>query len=118
MRKIYTTQFVFAMAGSMALAQTNFMPKRTLQKSDYASGITPNRYEANPLIIPAQRTPVLVEDFEGLNYPDLPTGWSTNEVVDDNGEMTPAFISGDAELANNGGFFPVPIILGNNFTNN
>lgn len=69
-------------------------------------------------------TLVLFEDFESINYPDLPAGWDGGEPVeqqqDNNNEIglgtfVDAWQTGAATEVNYGGYFPVPHIPGNHF---
>lgn len=62
------------------------------------------------------------ENFDSTTAPNLPEGWSTPlvEILDDNtgagtGEFTPAWKTGDAYDANNGGYLPIPHIVDNQF---
>ena len=86
-----------------------------------------DKTQTDPMISPKaqfkpifKNVPVLEEDFES-GIPGLPADWATNDVeqLDDDGNplgtFVPGFVTGDADAANNGGFFPVPNIAGNNF---
>ncbi len=51
---------------------------------------------------------LLFEDFQDVDPPALPQGWTSNSIEGD-------FVTGDAEDANEGGYFPVPDRPGNIF---
>lgn len=67
---------------------------------------------------------VLFEDFESIDYPNLPVGWDGGEPVEqqqdnNNGIGLGTFVdpwqTGAATEVNYGGYFPVPHIPGNHF---
>lgn len=77
----------------------------------------------SPFNTTSHREVVLIdEDFQNVNSPNLPQGWTTPmvEILNDNtgagtGEYTPAWRTGDAYEANNGGYLPIPHIINNQF---
>ena len=70
----------------------------------------------NSVLQPLFSQIVLDEDFQSTgNLPgNLPSGWSTNNVMDSNGSMGPAFYVHNATTANAGSYWPVAEVGVNN----
>lgn len=118
MKKIYAL-LVGVIVGSTAVAQSfdNAPALKVLDKDQITPIIAPRGdIEVGSAL---RATDILFEDFQA-GGPDLPAGWGNTDVTSDPdgplaGEFTPAFIVGDADDANNGGYWPVPNIPGNTF---
>jgi hypothetical protein len=120
MKKIYTL-VVGVLVCFFAAAQSfqgNPQPAMEFSKQQITP-IIAKKGEINPLSY-MKSVDILFEDFQDVSTPALPDGWTTVQVTTDPagpmaGELTDAFITGDADDANGGGYWPVPNIGGNIF---
>ncbi len=120
MKKIYLLGLFTALA-SVSFAQWSVQQspaRRTFTRSE----ISPRasiRQEMAPSIDMSNRVVLLSEDFQGVSgtMPGaLPAGWSTNQVVQQDGSNGNAFKTHTSTTANAGGYWPVPQIgSGNKF---
>ena len=118
MKKIYAL-LICVIVGSTAVAQSfdNAPALKVLDKDQITPIIAPRGViEVGSTL---RATDILFEDFQA-GGPDLPADWGNTDVVTDvdgslGGELTPAFIVGDASDANSGGYWPVPDFPGNTF---
>lgn len=116
MKKIYIL-LLGVFVGGAALAQSvsnNSEAYRPMTRGEISTMVTPKGHFNTQAFF--KSVDLLNEDFQGPDAPDLPAGWSGSEVATlADGTMVPAFVVGDAELANNGGYWPVPDMTGNLF---
>jgi hypothetical protein len=120
MKKIYLLGLFTALT-SVSFAQWSVQQspaRRTFTRSE----ISPRasiRQEMAPSIDMSNRVVLLSEDFQGVSgtMPGaLPTGWSTNQVVQQDGSNGNAFKTHTSTTANAGGYWPVPQLgSGNKF---
>ncbi len=120
MKKIYLLGLFTAVA-SVSFAQWSVQQspaRRTFTRSE----ISPKasiRQEMAPSINWSNRVVLLTEDFQGVtgSMPaGLPSGWSTNQVVQADGSNGNAFKTHNSTTANGGGYWPVPQVgTGNKF---
>lgn len=120
MKKIYLLGLFTALA-SVSFAQWSVQQspaRRTFTRSE----ISPRasiRQEMAPSIDMSNRVVLLTEDFQGVSGAmpgSLPSGWSTNQVVQMDGSNGNAFKTHNSTTANAGGYWPVPQIgTGNKF---
>lgn len=120
MKKIYLLGLFTAVA-SVSFAQWSVQQspaRRTFTRSE----ISPKasiRQEMAPSVDWSNRVTLLTEDFQGVMgaMPGaLPTGWSTNSVVQADGSNGNAFKTHNSTTANGGGYWPVPQVgAGNKF---
>lgn len=113
MKKVFILTFCLSFIGATAqLSQSHLLTDKTQSDPMVSPKAT-----FNPIF---KNVPVLEEDFQ-TGVPGLPAGWVTNDVeqLDANGNplgtFVPGFVTGSADDANNGGFFPIPDIAGNTF---
>lgn len=89
------------------------VPFHSFEKKDMSPIVTV-KGQANQAVY-MKNTDVLFEDFEG-GGPALPADWGNTDVTDLDGAVVAAFNVGNSELANSGGYWPVPDVpAGNNF---
>ena len=120
MKKIYLLGLFTAVA-SVSFAQWSVQQspaRRTFTRSE----ISPKasiRQEMAPSINWSNRVVLLTEDFQGVTGTmpaGLPSGWSTNQVVQADGSNGNAFKTHNSTTANGGGYWPVPQVgTGNKF---
>ncbi|NNE55281.1 MAG: hypothetical protein HKN32_04630, partial [Flavobacteriales bacterium] len=119
MNKLYALIAVVMVSSSAfaQVAQDNLPPMMQFSKDQVTPIVTPRG--ENPVVEAMRATDILFEDFQA-GGPELPAGWVGVDVTSDvdgplGGELTPAFIVGDAADANSGGYWPVPDLPGNTF---
>lgn len=113
------------------LVSASAMAQNRLTNSSNENLRTFTRTEITPMVAPrgvfnpkdyVRDGNILDQDFDDATLGGLPADWSSNEVEQldgdgvGTGEFTDAFVVHDAQTANNGGYWPVPI-LGSNAGN-
>ena len=113
MRKLYALALTLFVAAGMTAQSWHNVSFQSFDKKDMSPIITKKGEGTAAAML--KNTDILFEDFEE-GIPALPEGWTGTDVTNLDGETVPAFITGDAAQANNGGYWPVPDVpVGNNF---
>ncbi|MGB0137946.1 MAG: T9SS type A sorting domain-containing protein, partial [Flavobacteriales bacterium] len=113
MRKLYALALTLFVAAGMTAQSWQNVSFQSFDKKDMSPIITKKGEGTAAAML--KNTDILFEDFEE-GIPALPEGWTGTDVTNLDGETVPAFITGDAAQANNGGYWPVPDVpVGNNF---
>lgn len=113
MRKLYALALALFVAAGMTAQSWQNVSFQSFDKKDTSPIIT--KKGEGTVAAMLKNTDILFEDFEE-GIPALPEGWTGTNVTNLAGETVPAFITGDAAQANNGGYWPVPDVpVGNNF---
>ena len=113
MRKLYALALTLFVAAGMTAQSWQNVSFQSFDKKDTSPIITKKGEGTAAAML--KNTDILFEDFEE-GIPALPEGWTGTDVTNLDGETVPAFITGDAAQANNGGYWPVPDVpVGNNF---
>lgn len=117
MKKIYTSLTMLAI-GAVAFGQaTSNLPFRSVDKS--TSEINGRVYAQKPSTAMAPKAVLFTENFESVTAPALPAGMSSSS---NSGATTAGWYTGDAAVANAGGYWPVPahtqFAMTNDDTNN
>lgn len=113
MRKLYALALTLFVAAGMTAQSWHNVSFQSFDKKDMSPIITKKGEGTAAAML--KNTDILFEDFEE-GIPALPEGWTGTDVTNLAQETVPAFITGDAAQANNGGYWPVPDVpVGNNF---
>lgn len=113
MRKLYALALTLFVAAGMTAQSWQNVSFQSFDKKDMSPIITKKGEGTAAAML--KNTDILFEDFEE-GIPALPDGWIGTDVTNLDGDVVPAFVTGDASVANSGGYWPVPDVpVGNNF---